>query len=442
MVTAPAAAWEAVPVQATRTDTWPQGGVYLAVGQHLHQPFAVAVDAGVATVLAFVKQQRVVARLQQRARLLDCRGDDVVHVERFARERHQPAGDARDVQQVVHQAGHVLHLAANDGAGAAHLLGVEARQRQQVGGRADRCERIAQFVGQHGQEFIFLAVRRQQRLFGPRALERVPGAFGNVDDQRDIVRAPPPGLVMADIEIGAQQSPAHQRHDDDRLQAYRRIGIGHGGKARVKPEVFDNNGGALRQRRQQGRAELGGVPASRQAGQCTGAQPLVWNAELACILVDFGKKSARDGQVALRHLGGGNHRAVSAGLAAQAVGQLQLKRLAPLAGHARGRLDGGGEHPVDDAVAVTDRAVRKREVAQFQIAIAVEHERHVVALHGGAVLHQLLDHRPDGGPYVGPGFPCGPSECIRMLGLAQDRTVAIVVELNQVRSPPYGDREW
>jgi hypothetical protein len=95
-----------------------------------------------------------------------------------ARERHEPARDARDVEQVVDEARHVAYLAADDGAALAHPGFVQAADAQQVGGGADRRQRVAQLVRQHREEFVLAPVRGAQLVLGRLAL-------GDVAEERD-----------------------------------------------------------------------------------------------------------------------------------------------------------------------------------------------------------------------------------------------------------------
>jgi hypothetical protein len=59
----------------------------------------------------------------------------------------------------------VADLARNDFAVLAYLVRVVRRQSQHLGGGADRRQRVAQLVRQHGQEFVLAVVGRLQRFF-------------------------------------------------------------------------------------------------------------------------------------------------------------------------------------------------------------------------------------------------------------------------------------
>ena len=79
------------------------------------------------------------------------------------------ARDARDVEKVVDQADQLFQLPVDDRAGALAPLGVELRHGHELDGVAHGGERIAQLVGERGEEHV-LAVR------SPRAALLRPGA--------------------------------------------------------------------------------------------------------------------------------------------------------------------------------------------------------------------------------------------------------------------------
>ena len=90
---------------------------------------------------------------------------------------HQQAAarNARDVEQVVDQARHLVDLAVDDLAAPLQLgfrrsLPLEDRHRV-----ADRRERVAQLVGERGQELVLAPVGVAQRLLHLLALVDVEG---------------------------------------------------------------------------------------------------------------------------------------------------------------------------------------------------------------------------------------------------------------------------
>ena len=164
------------------------GRVIEQVGQHLHQPVFVADHLRQSGREHDIEP--VPARLDQRARLFDGMGDHGIHVLRHAVQRDLAARDARDIEQVVHQARHVAHLAPDHGAGAAHAVAIEAGQLHQFGRSADGGERIAQFVRQHGEKFILAPVRVLQRFLRAGAFDGRPGPFGHAARDAQLARAP------------------------------------------------------------------------------------------------------------------------------------------------------------------------------------------------------------------------------------------------------------
>jgi hypothetical protein len=151
---------------------------------------------------------------------------DGAQVEHVLRQRDHAAGHARDVEQVVEQAGHVADLAFDDGAGLAQALLAGLAGLEDLGRHADRGERIAQFVRQHRQEFVLAAVGLAQLGFGGAAEHQFAfGAlvgglqFAPVDVERGVQRV---GAAAAfarggGVAVGGQrgafdrQLGAHQR---------------------------------------------------------------------------------------------------------------------------------------------------------------------------------------------------------------------------------------
>ena len=135
----------------------PAGGgvlrrVVQQVADHLDQAHAVAADADVRA--AHIDLQRVAMGLDQGLGLLDSASHDGAELRLVSLDRHQPARDARDVEQVVDQGLQVVDLADDHLAGAPHDPLVGDLQAQGLGGGGNRGQRIAQLVRQHRQEFI------------------------------------------------------------------------------------------------------------------------------------------------------------------------------------------------------------------------------------------------------------------------------------------------
>ena len=84
-----------------------------------------------------------------------------------------PGGDARDVQQVVHQAHHVPDLPLHHPSHPLHRVAAVAAEPNQLEAGADRRQRIAQLVRQHGQELVLPPVAFEQLLFAERSAASV-----------------------------------------------------------------------------------------------------------------------------------------------------------------------------------------------------------------------------------------------------------------------------
>ncbi len=138
------------------------------VGHHLHQARLVTEhrDAG----RRQAHGERLRARVDRRAHLLDRFFDDGARRHARLAQRDQATRHARDVEQIVHQPRHVAHLAADDGAALVHPARIDVAEPEQLGRGADRRERIAQLVREHRQEFILAAVGLHQLFFNQLAV--------------------------------------------------------------------------------------------------------------------------------------------------------------------------------------------------------------------------------------------------------------------------------
>nr|GEU28230.1 hypothetical protein [Tanacetum cinerariifolium] len=179
-------------------------GVAQQVRQYLHQAFLVAHDQR--RVGRQLETELVAARAHQRRHLLDGVVDEVAHVQALGMQLHQAARDARDIEQIVHQRGHVHHLAADDLAGLADAGVVQPGHLQQVGGGADRRQRVAQLVRQHRQELVLALVRVGQLFLGGAALGHVAEEEGDAAVER---------AVGADLDPHAGAVGEHVGNLDD-----------------------------------------------------------------------------------------------------------------------------------------------------------------------------------------------------------------------------------
>ena len=129
------------------------------------------------------------------------------------------AGDARDVQQIVHQPHHVQQLAVHHLAGplpADRVVGGHADQLQRG---PDRRQRIAQLVGQDRQELVLLPVGVAGVAVQPRVLDGDAGPIGQLLGEQEV------GFLIAPARAGGQEGQDAQdlgadldRDDDARLQ--------------------------------------------------------------------------------------------------------------------------------------------------------------------------------------------------------------------------------
>ncbi len=125
------------------------------VGQDLQQALGIRLDQG--PLRGRVKHQLVSLGLHHRPALLYGVQDRLPGVERDLLQVDQPPCDARHVQQIVDEACHVPHLRRDDVACASRTRRIGIRQPQQIGSSGDRRERVAQFMGQHGEELVLVA---------------------------------------------------------------------------------------------------------------------------------------------------------------------------------------------------------------------------------------------------------------------------------------------
>ena len=105
----------------------------------------------------------------QRPGRLDRAAQHFGQLHRLPAQLEQAAADARGLEQVVHQPHQVVDLPFHH---AAHLpfprRGVQAQQLQPA---AQRRERIAQLVGEHGDEVVLAPIGLEQRRFRALALD-------------------------------------------------------------------------------------------------------------------------------------------------------------------------------------------------------------------------------------------------------------------------------
>ena len=108
-------------------------------------------------------------------------------VQRRVLQMNRAPRDARDVEQVVHQAREMQHLALDDGTRPLDCLVRRVAKPYHLGGGADRRQRIAQFMRQRRQELVLLAVGFAQLFVG--GVQRLFGKPHVSDVMRDMAGA-------------------------------------------------------------------------------------------------------------------------------------------------------------------------------------------------------------------------------------------------------------
>ena len=146
-------------------------GVVEQVAERLRQARAIGIDPD--SGIGKVGDERVAARLQQRLRRLDRRGEQALQLQRLAVELDAALGDARDVEQIVDAPCEVVDLAAHDAQRIGLGAGVGARRSQHLDGAEDRRQRAAQLVRQRGQGFVLASAGVDEQPLGALAQRAV-----------------------------------------------------------------------------------------------------------------------------------------------------------------------------------------------------------------------------------------------------------------------------
>ncbi len=123
--------------------------------------------------------------------------DDFGEPHRLASQVDATLGDARDVEQVVHEPREVRHLPANDADGSLRAHVRWQRSRQHFARVPDRRERIAQLVRQHCEKFIFLAIGHFELR------DRLPMETVAFENRADASEQLAPGERLDEIVVGA-----------------------------------------------------------------------------------------------------------------------------------------------------------------------------------------------------------------------------------------------
>ena len=129
--------------------------------------------------------QVMVVVLDQGPASLDSPVHDRLQLDRVFLEDHLAAHDPGDVQQVVHHASHRLDLVLDDLDRPFEVGAFEPLDLHDLHGVADRCQGIAELVGEHGEELVLAEVG-----FFEGFLHALP--LGDL-----VLQLPPQGLVLS-----------------------------------------------------------------------------------------------------------------------------------------------------------------------------------------------------------------------------------------------------
>jgi hypothetical protein len=146
----------------------------------------------------------VASGLEQRLRRLDGAVQHGAQVDMVAPQLQAIGRDPRDVEQIVRQPYQLMELPAHDRQGAFLQPRILTGATQQLQRIAQRCERIAQLVGERRQELVLAAVGFAQHLFGVAALGHIDtDTDASVDCASRIVEWLDVVLHVDDAAVGA-----------------------------------------------------------------------------------------------------------------------------------------------------------------------------------------------------------------------------------------------
>ena len=140
------------------------GGVIQQIDQYLKQPRGVSLQRN--RLGRDLRKELMPHGLHQRVGGFDGMSNQYLQVDRLDAQIDLAAHDARDIQQIVHQAAQVGHLPFDDFLRPAHARLIQLQTAEDMGGIADRRQRVSQFMRQHGEEFILAPVGVEQVEFG------------------------------------------------------------------------------------------------------------------------------------------------------------------------------------------------------------------------------------------------------------------------------------
>ena len=110
-------------------------------------------------------RQLMTPRIDLLAHCFYCCVDDFGHIDPLNPQLHETVRNARDIEQVIEQAGHVIDLPLQGVARQSRDGRFVGRFCEQVRSCGERGERIAQFMRENGEEFVLAATSLLQRVF-------------------------------------------------------------------------------------------------------------------------------------------------------------------------------------------------------------------------------------------------------------------------------------
>ena len=147
------------------------GGVVEQIGENLGEPRDVGLHED--GLLRQVQHETLPHLLKHRPACFDRALQDDRQIGPLLAELNRPARDARNVEQVVHQADHLFQLPLHRAARLVHGVLVVAGDSDDFERIADGGQGISELVGERGQEFVLAAVGFLQDVLGPPPLRHV-----------------------------------------------------------------------------------------------------------------------------------------------------------------------------------------------------------------------------------------------------------------------------
>jgi hypothetical protein len=134
------------------------------VGQDLHQSSTVPIHVQYVAV----KRERQILLLRREGRLesVDCGTDQRFELQQLFLQANRATRNASDIQQIVNEVRHVMHLSLHDLTGHAQIRVRVFGLLENLSGSADRGKRITQLVRESREELILAPISLAQETFG------------------------------------------------------------------------------------------------------------------------------------------------------------------------------------------------------------------------------------------------------------------------------------